>query len=172
LVVLGAALFYGPAIRDLWSNGVLPSMIANAWNRMLGRDEARKYSGDSAQNLHSLYTAMSLYQESEEMFPDSSGWMDALEDRVKAGDMSQAEADKKFHDPTLGTDPNVYGYAMNDLLSRKYIGDVTDPAKTPLLFDSSDTKRNAHGTLDKLLPKPARPGGNLGVAADGHALKL
>jgi hypothetical protein len=60
---------------------------------------------------------------------------------------------------------------MNDLASGKYKGDIKDK-KTPLLFDSSDTSRNAHGDPAKLLPKPPRPGGNVGIAVDGTILKL
>ena len=164
LVLVGAGVFYGPVIRDLMSNGFLQSLLSG--------ENMRKYSGTSMENLKALSTAMKLYQESEGQFPESAGWMDALEDRVKSHNMTQEEADKKFHDPTLGKKPDVYGYAMNDLLSKMYIGDVKDPSKTPLLFDSKDTSRNAHGSPEKLLPKPARPGGNIGVAADGHALKL
>jgi len=60
---------------------------------------------------------------------------------------------------------------MNDAASGKYKGDLKDP-KTILIFDSSDTSRNAHGDPKKLLPTPPRPGGNLGITVDGSIVKL
>jgi hypothetical protein len=172
VVFVGAGLFYGPVIRDLMANGSLQSVVSKWWNDLWGIDTNRKYSGTSMQNLKALHTAMMLYHDSEERFPDSSGWMDAIEFRIKAGDMTQEEANKKLHDPTLGTDPNVFGYSMNDAASGKYKDDVKDPAKTPLLYTGKGTGRNAHGDPAKDKAEPPRPGGNLGVSVDGNVLRL
>jgi hypothetical protein len=160
----GATIFYGPVIKDLMSNGFLQSALSGK--------KMREYSGTSMENLKALHTAMMLYHDSEGQFPDSSGWMDAIADRIKAGDMTQEEANKKLHDPTLGEKPGIFGYAMNDAASKKYKDDVKDPAKTPLLYTGKGTGRNAHGDPAKDAANPPRPGGNLGVSVEGNALKL
>ena len=97
--------------------------------------------------------------------------MDAIKNYGAASDLAKGEADKRFVTPAMQGKAGQYGYAMNDAASGKYKGDIKDP-KTPLIFDSSDTSRNAHGNPKKLMPSPTRAGGNLGIAVDGTILKL
>ena len=165
LVVLGFLFFTGGgrAVRDFWRAGF--------FNGVLSPEQARKYNASSTANLKALYTALSNYHESEGAFPDSKRWMDAIRSYGAASDLAKGEADKKFVSPSLSGKPGQYGYAMNDAASSKYKGDIKDP-KTPLIFDSSDTARNAHGDPKKLLPSPTRAGGNLGIAVHGTILKL
>ena len=167
LVILALALLFltksGQEVRDLVSHGFL--------NEYLSPEESRKYNASNLQNLKNLFTAMSLYHESEGQFPSANGWMDALKSYGAASDLAKGEAEKRFVAPEFSGKPGQFGYAMNDALSGKYKGDIKDP-KTPLLFDSNDTSRNAHGDPRKLLPSPARAGGNLAVAVDGTILKL
>jgi hypothetical protein len=59
---------------------------------------------------------------------------------------------------------------MNDKASGKYKDDL-DP-KMPLVFDSSDTAKNAHGDPVKLAPKPARAGKNMAVTVDGSLVEV
>jgi len=166
LIIAVCLLFFtelGHTVRDLWRHGIIQAEI--------GSDSDAKYNASEVNNLKALYTAMMLYHESEGQWPQGNGWMDAIKNRVATADLAGGEADKKFVSPSLAGQPGQYGYAMNDLASGKYKGDIKDK-KTPLLFDSSDTSRNAHGDPAKLLPKPPRPGGNVGIAVDGTILKL
>lgn len=165
LVIVGLLFFtgMGRAVRDLWSHGFL--------QQYLSPDDARKYNASTTANLKALYTAMMNYHESNGQFPPAKTWMDAIKSFGAASDLAKGEADKKFISPFLAAKPGEFGYAMNDLASDKYKGDLKDP-KMPLIFDSSDSSRNAHGDPKKLLPKPPRPGGNLAIAVDGTILKL
>jgi hypothetical protein len=165
VILLGVLFFtgFGKTFRTLWSHGFFDQYVSG--------DQERKYNASGTANLKALYTALMLYHESEGQFPVASGWMDAIKNRVAASDLAKGEADKKFVTPSLEGKPGQYGYAMNDAASGKYKGDVKDP-KTPLIFDSSDTSRNAHGDPKKLLPSPARAGGNLGITVDGTIVKL
>jgi len=153
----------GHTFWTLWRHGKLDNIIAS--------DQDLKYEASETGNLKELYKAMMLYHDSEGQWPSSKGWMDAIKNRIGTADLAKGEADKKFVSPSVAGSAGQYGYAMNDLASAKYKGDIKNP-KTPLLFDSSDTSRNAHGDPLKLLPKPARPGGNVGIAVDGTILKL
>ncbi len=131
----------------------------------------RNYDASTKANLTAIYKGLTLYHESEGQFPKSSEWMDAIKSRIQTSDMSEAEAAKKLIDPSLEGKPGAYGYAMNDAASGKYKGDIQGP-KTPLIFMSSDTARNAHGDPTKLAPNPPRPGGNYAVTVDGSILKM
>lgn len=153
----------GKAARDLYSHG-----FADAY---LSPDQERKYNASTEANLKAIYTALMQYHESEGAFPPAGTWMDALKNYGAASDLAKGEADKKFVSPSLEGKPGTYGYALNDAAAGKYKGDIKDP-KTPLIFDSSDTARNAHGDPSKLAPNPKRPGGNRAITVDGTILKL
>jgi hypothetical protein len=163
VVLVALILMFGQTIRDLWSHGFLDAYLSP--------DQTRKYNASSTSNLKMLYNAMSQYHESEGQFPKSTNWMDAIKSYGAASDLAKGEADKKFVTPSLAGKPGQYGYAMNDVASGKFKGDLKDP-KTVLIFDSSDTSRNAHGDPKKLAPAPARLGGNLGITVDGTIVKL
>lgn len=153
-----AGIRFGPTIWDLARGG------------FFDRQEMRKYKGSSVENLKALYTALMLYHESEGQFPDAAGWMDAIKDRLKTADLTEADAMSKFRDPALGG-RGGYGFGMNDAASRKYRGDIKEPSKTPLLFSSSDVRWNAHGDPKKLQPTPARKDGNLAISVDGTLIQ-
>lgn len=156
---------YGPALYDFWKAG----LFENALNPR----QLREYQGTSRQNLMALQKALMMYHDSEGQFPNANAWMDALKPYIRPDDMKEEEAFKKFVNPlVVPQKEGVFGYAMNDGASEKYKDDVPFPEKTPLVFDSSDTKWNAHGTPEKLLPKPARPGGNLGISISGSIVTL
>lgn len=123
-------------------------------------------------NLKAMHMAMMLYHESEGAFPDSSGWMEAVEPRIQVNDMTKSENFKKMISPEFLKEKGKYGYAMNDAASQKYKDDISEPDTTPLIFDSSDLARNAHGTPETLLPSPPRNGRNQGVSISGQILKL
>lgn len=131
----------------------------------------RKYQGSNVDNLKAIWTAMKLFHQSEEQFPNSEKWMDDIKLRLRTNDLSEADTLKKLVNPLLQPPSNnVFGYAMNDSASKKYKGDIKDP-KTILVFNSSDTKWNAHGDPEKLkTTDPTK--GNKGITIDGTVVDL
>ena len=97
--------------------------------------------------------------------------MDAVKTRIQVGDMTPEEAQKKLVDPTLGGKPGGYGFAMNDACSNKYKGDLNDP-KMILLFQSGDTRWNAHGDPVKNAPAPPRGAENLAITVGGDVVPV
>lgn len=147
----------GRDIRNLWGNGTIQAVLSEP--------EQRKYNADNESNLKALYTALNLYHDSEGQFPQAAGWMDAIKGRLRASDMKAGEEEKKFHDPIV-TDPNGFGYAMNDAASGKFNGDLKDK-KEPLIYESTLTTRNAHGD-----PKKDGRKGGKAVSSDGTIVAL
>lgn len=152
----------GGAVRDIWRSGIV--------QEVLSEPEKRAYHATTEGNLRAIYTALKLYNESEGAYPDSRHWMDAIHNRLEVNDMTAAEAQKKLVSPAFAKSPGQYGYAMNDAASMKYAGDL-DP-KMPLVFDSSDASRNAHGDPGSLAPNPPRAGENMAITVDGSLIKL
>ncbi len=131
-----------------------------------------KYSATSMENLKALYQAVSLYYESEGVLPEASGWMDAAKNYVRTNDLKRGEELKKFVNPRFPAADGVFGYAYNAALSKAYLDEVKDPAKTPMIFESMDTRWNAFGDPKDLQPDPELSGGNNAVTADGNAALL
>lgn len=154
VVLAGLGFWIGPVVYDFFKAG------------LFDKTSKRKYDGASIDNLKAMHMAMMVYHESEEMFPDSAAWMDAIETRIRTFDMSNKESEKKLVAPQYRDEPGNYGYAMNDLCSRKYKDDIPEPAKTQLIFESSDLTRNAHGDPAKL-----RPDKSLAISVEGQLLK-
>lgn len=162
VLVLGY-IYVGPLIQ--LANGLVKKGV-------LEKAENRTYSGGTADNLRALYTAIMFVHESDGQFPDASKWMDAVKMRIQSGDMTAEESQKKLLDPALGGKQGAYGFAMNDACSNKYKGDLKDP-KTILLFESSDTKWNAHGDPTAMAPKPPRSGQqNLAITVGGDVVSF
>ena len=140
---------------------------------LLDEKVMREYKGNSMQNLKEQHTALMLYQNSEGMLPNADGWMDAIWPYMKAGDMSQEEAEKKLRNPAVTAEnPLGFGYAFNEKLSGGYSDDIENPESTPLTFDSSDINRNAKGNPLQLAPSPERPGGNQAITLEGNVQSL
>lgn len=155
LVVLFFVTPQGQFIRDLVKSGALAPPPAQ-----------KKYSATSTQNLKALYTAMSLYHDSEGAFPDATGWMDGIENRLNTADLKKGEAEKKLVRPDLLSTAGSFGYAMNDAASKKYRDDIPDK-KAVLLFESTPTERNAHGD-----PKTIGLKGGQGITISGEIVQL
>jgi len=133
VVVVGLGIWLWPVVRAFIKVG-LPE-----------GPEMRKYEGTSQDNLKAIRTALLLYHDNEDHFPEAAGWMDAIEGQLKTNDLTPEEARKKLRNPKLSNaGSNDFGYAINDAVAGKYKGDVKD-AKTVLVFESDDRKRNAHG---------------------------
>jgi hypothetical protein len=141
VLILVAVVFpftgFGRSFLDLWHIGLIQAAISSP--------DDRKYDASRQGNLKAIYTALMLYHDSEGQFPVSSGWMDAIENRIQTIDMKKEEAQKKLIRPDLVSQPGAFGYSMNDAASGKYKGDLKDP-KTVLVFESDQTVKNAHGT--------------------------
>ena len=148
----------GRDVRNLWKNGSIEDVIKPP--------EKVEYSANNEANLKALQTALVLYHDSEGQFPKAEGWMDAIKNRLTSNDLKEGEGEKKLHDPSAGSGPDVYGYAMNDGAASKYIKDLKDPA-APILFESKSTVKNAHGDP----AKDGKPGGK-GITADGKIITL
>lgn len=108
----------------------------------LEKVEMRSYTGDDAANLNAMHAALMLYHDSEGQFPLATGWMDAIQGRLKTRDLTDAEAAKKLRRP--GAPAGEYGYAMNEAYSGKYVDDVKDRT-APLLYVTEQKSRNAKG---------------------------
>jgi hypothetical protein len=142
--------------------------------RFSKRDDAKqhRYSATSIENLKALHQAVSLYYESEGVLPEASGWMDAAKTYVRTNDLKRGEEMKKFVNPRITAGDGVFGYAFNSILSLRYLDEIEDPGMTAMIFESSDTKWNAHGSPQRLQPDPELPGGNNAVTVDGNAVIL
>ena len=93
------------------------------------------------------------------VLPSTDKWMDSLIPYTKSTSM--------FVCPVVPK--GEYGYAFEDSLNRKKTMDIGSPNLTPMIFESTDTNYNAHGTLMYLFPDPPRHIGNSVGYADGHA---
>jgi hypothetical protein len=165
VLLAGGFLFLtepGKAARDIWSTGAVQAAISGP--------EKREYTATTEANLRAIHTALMMYHDSEGQFPVAAGWMDAIQNRIGTADMEGSESEKKLISPSLQGQAGQFGYAMNDKASGKYKDDL-DP-KMPLVFDSRDTAKNAHGDPAKLAPAPPRDGQNLAIAVDGTLVKL
>jgi hypothetical protein len=153
---LGAVLFYGPAICDFYKV---------YGPDLLSKPKKHEYSATSEKNLRAMYQAMVQFHESEGQYPDSAKWMDSVENYIHSNDLKKGEAQKKLIRPDLAGQEGKFGYAMNDAASAKYKDDIKDPSKTPLIFESKETARNAHGN-----PKDSQSG--MAISVDGTILKM
>jgi hypothetical protein len=169
LLILGGWIMFteqGRAVFELASDKRIRDAVTDA----LTETEKRKYNATTEANLKAIHTALMMYHDSEGQFPLAESWMDAIEGRLVTSDMEGSEAQKKLISPSLAGQPGQFGYALNDRASGKYKDDL-DP-KMPLVFDASDTKKNAHGDPRTLAPKPARGGRNMMITVDGTVLGL
>jgi hypothetical protein len=161
LVAVYEGYLWVPVAYDAWKAGFFE------------RRDRHAYAADNEDNLRALYTGLMLYHESEGKFPEGNGWMDAVEPYLRTQDLRTGEEKKKLVHPMFWP-PNGkdFGYAINDACAGKYKDDVGAPEKTALVFDSSDTSRNAHGDPQRLSPTPPRGEGNLAISVSGKILKL
>lgn len=158
LILLGVGVWlYGGTIRDLAKQGILQDLFRG--------EDRRAWVATSEQNLKALHVALMLYHDSEGQFPQGPGWMDAIENRLRTGDLSKEEAEKKLIRPDLAGQPGKFGYGLNAAAGGKFKDDVGDP-KTPLIFESESTDRNASGA-----PDATRRAGGLAIAIDGTILR-
>lgn len=154
-VLAGAGLFYGPTL--------LSAFRTYGWSLFLP-PEKHAYNATSEQNLKALYQAMILHHDSEGQFPAAEKWMDDIESRLRTNDLQKEEEKKKLVRPDLAGQTGKFGYAMNDAAGGKYKDDVGDPSKTPLIYESKQDSRNAHGD-------PSSDRNGLAITVDGSILQ-
>jgi hypothetical protein len=105
-------------------------------------------------NLRQLHKAVLLYADAwDDALPPADRWAELIKENVPD--------DKQLHCPSVAGSQS-YGYAMNAALGGKKWKDVPDAAHTPLFYDSSDLKLNAHDNFASL-PSPGRHDGHNNV---------
>jgi prepilin-type processing-associated H-X9-DG protein len=114
-------------------------------------------------HMKSLALAMLMYvQDYDELFPPADKWCDVTYPYVKGWEFYRCPADAA-----------QFSYAMNHKLSRLWLGEVEDEARTVLLYESATGRKNEcdpHGRPGDSVPKPPRhDGGNVFAFCDGHA---
>jgi hypothetical protein len=122
-VFFGLVIWVGPVVRDLIKNG------------FLDRVDREEYTADRVGNLKALRTALMLYHESEGIFPEANGWVEAIKPRIASNGMSEAEALRKFDNPVTTTKGQIE-YALNPAVAGKFEGDLSSKA-IPLVSESS-----------------------------------
>jgi hypothetical protein len=163
IVVLALAAYFGYPIARV--------ALAAVRQGFFEKSQPEKYVSTTQSNLQAIYKGIMLYHDSEGQFPASTGWMDAIQNRIQSGTMTSEEAAKKLVDPSFAGQLGKYGYAMNDAVSQKYLGDLKDKS-TILVFMSSDTGKNAHGVPKRLAPNPPRGNGNFAITIAGKIIPL
>lgn len=125
---------------------------------------------DCPANLASLYNAFEQYAALNDSLPKAENWQDD-------GDFtSRVPQDEWMHCPAVSNrHDDKFGYAYNSELSGKKLDLKGKPLKTlpnaattPLLYNSTDLRKNAHDKFTGL-PKPGRHSGRNNVLyLDGH----
>ena len=112
-------------------------------------------------NLKQLHKAILIYADSwDNTLPPADKWMDLIKENVPE--------DRLLRCPSVPNKPDNYGYAMNSALGGKRWKEVKDASTTPLFYDTTDLKANAHDEY-KSLPTPGRHSGrNNVIFLDGH----
>ena len=156
--MIALALVMTGGWRDLvnfWKNGTIQAIVFPP--------PKRTYDASNEENLKALRTALMLFHDSEDKFPDAKGWMDAIEPRITASDMAPGESQKKLIRPDLSGKTGSFGYALNLKAAGKYKDDVGDP-KAILVYESKQTARNAAGD-------PATDRDGMAITVDGTLLR-
>jgi hypothetical protein len=87
-------------------------------------------------------------QDYDQRFPQSVDWMDSTYPYGKNQSLFQC--------PTVkAKSPTANGYAFNSRLAGKTVKEISTPALTGMIYDSSNLSRNASDPLTSL-PDPAR----------------
>lgn len=102
-------------------------------------------------------TALLIYtSDFDDHFPPASSWQDLT--RMYRADASEP--------------PPESNLAFRDRLSRKAASDVDEPNRVAVLFDTTETGRNAHGDFDQLPQPPRWSGKHIFAFVDGSARAL
>ena len=155
--LFGAYSYYGHVVQILKDTGAIKDTT-------VAPPQDAPATASSAQNLKDLYAAFSQYAGSNEgVLPPAEKWME--NEDLKG----YIQKDEWLHDPAVSTGHDEkFGYAYNDAVAGKKLKEIPDAAKTPLLYESSNTAKSAHDAVTSL-PKPGRHNGkNEILFCDGH----
>lgn len=130
----------------------------------------KEYSGTAEQNLRVIQTALAIFQDSEGSFPKGEKWMDSILNRLKTDNLEKGSEENKLRNPMVSTD-QIYGFAMNEYCSEKYIGDLPDKGETILIFATLLPGRNVSGDPDKIGIKNSEGKLSLAITVDGKIIK-
>ena len=112
-------------------------------------------------NLHQIALAVRMYIEDwDKRFPPADRWCDAIRPYIK--DWSVLTC------PAVAERGGKWGYAMNWKLSKRFLGEVEDPAHTVVVYETENLRKNACGDGRDLPRKGRHAGGNNFAFVDGH----
>lgn len=125
--------------------------LSGQFNDVIQKTEKVTYQGNTNDNLKAIRTALLLYHDNEDHFPEASGWMDAIAPMLRTNDLQEGEEWKKLKNPSLGgLSADEYGYAMSEEVAGRNRADLQgDPI---LVFESPKNRaKNAAGdpTVEK-----------------------
>lgn len=149
IALIAVAIWIGPVLASVYKAG------------FFDRIDREEYKATRTSNLKSIYTALTLHQDSEGAYPSTKDWMDSIEPRLRTDGMSKEEASRKLVRPDLVDSKGKFGYALNPAAANQYVGDLND--STVLVFESEATERNASA-------EPKLEGGKLGITVKGEII--
>ncbi len=122
----------------------------------------------SISNLRQIGLALIMYaQAHDDHLPDAARWVDVLLADYAAFDKN-FPAERLFRDRSA-PEGEQWNYAFNRALSGVKMADITNPAATVMVFESTAGVKNAADT-GQSLPRPGRhSGGDYYVFVNGHA---
>ena len=153
VIIVGVGIWAYPTIRDLLT-------LAPHDEKKIG------WTPGTEVNLKALYTGMMLQHDSDGQFPQGAQWMDLVIKRVRNETLQAGAENEKFIDPRAGARSGEFGFAMNDAAAGKYKDDIKDKTM-PLIFESTDTKWDAHGDPTKIGRK-----NGIGISVEGKIVRL
>jgi prepilin-type processing-associated H-X9-DG protein len=169
VLVTGVVVAY--SLMQFWSDNQQVKSAATE----LGLDKPRNTAPQQAsavscpENLKHLYAALAEYASDWDGLPPAKAWMDCID----TDEFATVKAHPEWLRCPEAPASAGFGYAMNrsavsGKLGGKALNALPNAAKTPLLYDSSDTGRNASDAFTSL-PKPGRHRGkNYILYLDGH----
>lgn len=114
-------------------------------------------------NVRQNAAAMLLYaEENDGGLPAASDWMDRT---ARYAPFGPDEPDSTYRCPAVPR--GGYGYAMAEQLGFARLGQIKDPGRQPMLFESGDLSRNAR-SKELSLPNPPRHAQSMVAFADGR----
>jgi prepilin-type processing-associated H-X9-DG protein len=126
----------------------------------LERARERAQQASCLSNLKQLALATLMYaQDYDQVLPQADNWCDAIWEYMRNEELFRCPSDPEHE----------YGYALNRNLSGRHLAEISRPAETVLIFDSTAGKKNAADTGQSWPSKGRHSGGNNCTWADGHA---
>jgi len=137
-VVIGTIILIGIAIV------VLARALPSARGTLVSRSCIR--------NMKDIANAMSMYgARYDDRLPLATSWMDGIQPLVARPRTLKCPAFRR-------TNPDAYGYAIADAVAGKTIASIPLGNRAPIVFETDDLKRNAHGAPFKPAPPKKRHG--------------